>query len=179
MKKPTKPQSKAPVKKTIPSRATRATRLSEPTLKPFSFTGWEYQMPELGRAEARAKCEEHSADHFDKAGRGPEAEEARTQAAWWRALGTFPEADAETPYLKTEKGALDALDVLLARAESDKAAVIPLAGLLRHLLDGLHALAAHGDKLAGGMLLSTVGAAELGHLIFPPGKREWLECRFT
>jgi hypothetical protein len=37
--------------------------------------------------------------------------------------------------------------------------VIPLAGLLRHLLDGLHALAAHGDKLAGQMLLGTVGAA--------------------
>lgn len=116
-------------------------------------------MPELGRAEARAELEDYSADRFDQDGRGPEAEEARAQAAWWRALGTFPEAAAETPYLKTEKDAFDALDVLLARAESHQAAVVPLAELLRHLLDGLHALAAHGDKLARGMLLNTVGAA--------------------
>lgn len=159
MKKPTKPQSKAIVKKPTLPRATRATRLSEPTLKPFSFTGWGYKMPELGRAEARAKCEDDSADRFDQDGRSPEAEEARAQAAWWRALGTFPEADTEIPYLKTELDAIDAIDALLARAESHQAPVIPLAGLLRHLLAGLHALAAHGDKLAGGMLLNTVGEA--------------------
>lgn len=163
--KSSKKETGKPVKKTTPprsdraNRANRANRLSEPMLKSFSFAGWGYQMPELGRAEGRAKCHDHSADQFNQDGRGPEAEEARTQAAWWRALGTFPEADAETPYLKTEQDAFDALDVLLARAESHQAPVIPLAGLLRHLLDGLHALAAHGDKLAGGMLLNTIGAA--------------------
>ena len=160
--KSSKKETGKPVKKTTPprsDRANRANRLSEPILKPFSFTGWDYQKPELDRAEARAKCDDHSADQFNQDGRGPEAEEARAQAAWWRALGTFPESDAETPYLKTEQDAFDALDVLLARAESHQAPVIPLAALLRHLLDGLHALAAHGDKLAGQMLLNTIGAA--------------------
>lgn len=160
--KSSKKETGKPVKKIILSRADRANRadrLSEPMLKPFSFTAWDYQKPELGRAEARAKCDDHSADQFNQDSRIPEAEEARAQAAWWRTLGTFPESDAEPSYRNCEQDAFDALDKLLARAESHQYPVIALAGLLSHLLDGLHALAAHGDKLAGGMLLNTIADA--------------------
>src|SRR5258708_4183403 len=111
----------------------------QPLLKPFSFDGWGYKMPLLGVAEYCAQLAEVAGDG--------------ELAAWWRRLMDFPEADAKQHYDDCERDARQAIDTLLARAEKFDGALLPVFLTLHHLLSGFHALAAHGNKLAGRMLM--------------------------
>jgi hypothetical protein len=172
------------------ARATRATRKGsarislesdtapEPLLKPFSFTDWDYQMPELGVAEGRAQFHDQSAHFFDaKGGRTELAEEERKRAAWWRRLADFSEAEVKPTYENCREEVEQNIDLLLARAEKSDEPLIPLSMTLCRLLSGFHALAAHGNKLAARMWANQIyeSANDFAMLAFnkPDIFREW------
>ena len=167
-------RQKAGAKKSAKPRATRATRATrqedkpadehgkaakEPLLKPFSFTGWGYEMPSLGVAEKRAQLHDESAAFFEKREREELAKEEREQAAWWRKLADYPEAKAEPHYDDCQSEAMRAIHTLLARGEKFDGALLPLFKLLIQLHSGLHALAANGKKWAARLLVKSLGEA--------------------
>ena len=174
---------KTGVKKSIPppdTRDTRDTRRNakpaedygkkalELLSKPFSFTGWGFQTPTLDTAEKEAQLAEIE-------GNGELAE-------WWRGL-----ADANTEskrsYDEWERIARLNMSALLARAEKDEGALLPLFLTLSQLLSGLHALAAHGDKKAALFLMNAVGEAVGGFELLAHAKpelfREWARSSFA
>ena len=149
----------------------------EPLLKPFDFSGWDYQMPELGVAEARAQSADGSAEYFASHGRSELAAEEREIAVWWRRLAHFPEPGATRLHDDCREEAEQAIDILLARAEKFEAPLYSLSMALGRLLSGLHALAAHGNKLAArvwaNMIYESANDFEMLAFNKPEIFREW------
>jgi len=156
--------------------------LTQPLLKPFDFNGWGYQMPELGVAEKQAQLNDEIAALHEKSGRADLATQERDRAAWWRKLADFPEDKAKRHYEDCERDARDDINALLARAEKFDTPLFQLTMLLRRLLDGLHAIAAHGNELAGRMLMNSVsdavGAFEMLAHTKPELFRPWARGSF-
>jgi hypothetical protein len=100
-------------------------------------------------AERRAKGEDELAARLEDKGQPDLASKHREAAAWWRRVGNIPEPKATETRLECQRGALFAIDSLLARAEAgDTASLPPLLRIATQLLGGLHTLAKGGDELA-------------------------------
>ena len=125
----------------------------ESLLKPFSFDGWGFEMPEMRTAENRAELAEIGVSYFEKHGREDLAAEDRAEATWWRELPGVTETSASPHYARWERDARDSIDALLVQAEAAEGskAFTSLSSLLYRLMAGFHALAAHGNQTAARM----------------------------
>jgi hypothetical protein len=129
--------------------------------KPFDFDGWEFEMPSLDVAENQKRSEEGLAASQEREGLLDLAKKTRERAASWQKLGGLPEDEAKQFYAQWYVKASDTIDALLTRSQSSDNALSHLSLILSQLLNGLYALAAHGNKQAGDYYMSAVGEAVL------------------
>ena len=185
-----RPRKESKLKKGTQPRATRSVPTLEETysapMKPFSFTGWGYEQPELGVAERRAVEHDEGAADFEKgerealAGNNPEgaarlaerAKHEREKAEWWRKLGDYPAEKAGQHYEDCERDAGQLIDTLLARGEADEAVALRFSLSLWRLHGGLHALAARGRKWAAYLLVNSLHEAVAGFEMLATTKPE-------
>ena len=105
---------------------------------------------------------EEKADAKGAAFHTEEEKVSRAKAAHWRKLASLPEAEIEGVDWQCWTDVLEGIDFLLARAEHSDCAKFHLSTVVTHALEGLNALAAHGNTTAARHLVDCLGLGVRG-----------------
>jgi hypothetical protein len=133
--------------------------VDEAIQRPFSFCGGNIEKKSRSVGEDHALACECSADYFEKRGRPRLAREQRQRAAWWRALATLPDVEADLLQDQLFLRGVETVDALCALAEKHQTPSDYLMLLSNSVLSRLLERAACGQTHAARAFMASAGTA--------------------